>query len=102
MPPIAASRDRFNVSLRLALSSTSPIHQTKPIDGPRSGLVQSIFSSPARLRTTFPPGLYLLSPCRQAKNALHNAANIFTQSYVTRRELDGGLSAADTRSSRRK
>ena len=53
----------FNISVRLA-PATSPIHQTKPIGhGPSSGLVQSIFSSPARLRSRF---LCAYDYCRRA------------------------------------
>jgi hypothetical protein len=62
----------FRHYLWLALSTSSPIHQAKPIGQEScSGLVQSIFSSPARLDHV-PPCLHPLSPRRQAKNALHN------------------------------
>ena len=51
-------------SQRPGFSSFSPIHQTKPIAHEAcSGLVQSIFSSPARLRSRF---LCAYGYCRRA------------------------------------
>ena len=50
-----AHHARFYYYLRTVLFASTPTHQSKPIaHAPCSGLVQYIFSSPARLRSRFP------------------------------------------------
>src|SRR5207302_7214124 len=62
--PTAAHQAQSNNHRQLALCLAPPIHQTKPIaHAPCSGLVQSIFSSPARLRS---PSLPAYTCCRRA------------------------------------
>ena len=62
--PSAAHQAQSNNYPQLALCFAPPIHQTKPIaHAPCSGLVQSIFSSPARLRS---PSLPAYTCCRRA------------------------------------
>jgi len=62
--PSAAHQAQSNNHPHLALCLAPPLHQTKPIGhGPCSGLVQSIFSSPARLRS---PSLPAYTCCRRA------------------------------------
>ena len=79
---------------QLALSLAPPIHQTKPIGhGPSSGLALCIFSSPARLRLRS-SRLNLVSPCRQAKNALQNvkSSEMWSQCAKTAQIAVSGIS----------
>src|ERR1019366_7207706 len=63
-PHSTAHHARFYHHLRPVLWTSTPTHQSKPIaQAPCSGLVQYIFSSPARLRSRF---LSAYAYCRHA------------------------------------
>ena len=92
--PSAAHQAQSNKHPHLALSLAPSIHQTKPIGhGPSSGLALCIFSSPARLRLRS-SRLNLVSPCRQAKNALQNvkSSEMWSQCAKTAQIAVSGIS----------